>query len=148
MPIVAFVVLEVLRSIAWPGQHEKAEQLVFQTADEFAKVWTADVKGNDPKDLPKVPKVDWDKETVLAIFAGTKPGPGYTIKIEKVAQAEKDGGDVVVLYKETSPDPNTGAAAVVTYPTDVVVVKKVTKKIRFCKVDSEEGKTILESLKK
>lgn len=145
MPEITFVILEILRAITWPGAHAQAEQLVFQNQEELAKVWNADMDKNKLSPRPELPKVDFDKETVLAVFAGEKRTGGYKIKIEKVLQ-DKDN-NVAVLYRASAPKPGGVVTQSFTYPRDVAVIKKVAGKVQFVNVDSAEGKKYEEWLK-
>jgi len=152
---VIWALLQILGVLTWSPQHKQAEQMVFQNKEEMAKVWVADggkatelperydeigeIRVHDPEIKDKLPKVDFQKHTVLAVFAGEKPSAGFTVKIEKVAQS-RDGKETVVLYRETAP--RGIAAAVLTYPSHVVVVKKLTGKVAFVSAESEEGKKL------
>lgn len=58
----------------------------------------------------------------LAVFAGEKPTTGYEIEINK---AEIVNGTLMVTVLALSPGPDTMNATMLTYPTDVVMVKDV-----------------------
>jgi hypothetical protein len=53
-----------------------------------------------------------------------------------------------VLYRETSPKPNEAAAAVMTYPSHVVVIRKTKGNFKFMSVDTPQGKQFLEQIQR
>jgi hypothetical protein len=116
-----------------PGHHKK-EQMVFKTKEEMHKVWLAD-RGNEatlPYFTPegatgatKPREVDFDKEMVVAVFAG-QAQCHCGIRIERVLPK---GDGVVVEFREYSW--NSGVAPPPTCPCQVVVVDKVAGKVEF-----------------
>ena len=147
------VLLQILRVLAWAGPHKAAEGVCFRSQEEMARVWVAD--GGKAENRPKV---DWEKEMVLALFAGEKPTGGFKVEIEKVIQVQvkdKKGGretlrtkDLVVLYRGTAPAPGAAATDALTYPAHVVVVPKSEGQVLFFDVVSEPGKHYLGALGK
>jgi hypothetical protein len=85
--------------------------------EDFADVWAATGK------TPPAPAVDFSKQNVIAVFAGTKPTGGYAIKIEKVT----DTADArVISIVMTEPSKNCVTSDVVTSPFEVVAVPAST----------------------
>nr|WP_315152556.1 protease complex subunit PrcB family protein [uncultured Flavobacterium sp.] len=72
---------------------------------------------------------DFTQKRVLGLLAGPKPSSGYDIKIESVIE---DDCQILVQYSEKGP----GAATVITYPSDYIVLPKSNKPILFSKVTS------------
>ncbi len=138
MPVAAWVVLEIVRAFAWES-HAGRGEYVFKTRDEMTRVWQQD--GGKPD---RMPKVDFEQELVLAVFAGQKQGTGHRIKIEAVAKPEK-GKDGIVLYRETAPK-GENRAAQVTYPNHVVVIKKVDAEFKFIDIETADGQKIVQAL--
>lgn len=139
MAILAWIVFEVLRTLAWDG-HTTPEQLVFRSAGEMQKVWERDGGKAD-----QMPKVDFEKETVLAVFAGEKSA-GHTAKIELIVQGENDD-KLIAFYRISAPakeEPN----AKKTCASHVAVIKKFAGTIHFLDANSAEGKEGLEQVKK
>ncbi len=69
-----------------------------------------------------VPKIDFDKNTVLALFLGTKTAGGYTYEITAIS-TENDA--LLVNLKEEKP---TITTAVITQPSLFVLIPKTTAK--------------------
>ena len=65
------------------------------------------------------PEVDFDKETVLAVFSGQKKTGGYQIEITKISQS---GSTLNVSYKETSPASSDLTSQVLTSPAHMVKI--------------------------
>lgn len=143
MTMIALLVIEILRSLTWTGQHEVAGQQVFRTAAELEKAWVAD--GGDKAQLPAV---DFEKEMVLAVFAGQKNTGGHSIQIEKILKKQSDTNPkYYVLYRQTAPPPDAMVTQVLEYPAHVVVVPKVTGEVMFFPVDSPQGQQLLKQAK-
>ena len=104
-----------------------AKQLVLRSADDFARE-----AGNSPKVAEqlnkalKVKAIDWDKQMLLVVTAGTKRSGGFRVEITDV----KSKGDTLhVSYKVTPP--KGAATRAVTHPGAVVVVPKHKGKVVF-----------------
>ena len=143
---MAWVVLEILRSVAWP-QHRAPEKFVFHSRDEMAKVWVAD--GGAAEQLPAV---DFDKEIVVAVFSGQKNSGGYGIKIEGVYYVQNKlsrNDPTVILYREKSPEPGSMQTRNLNYPSDVEIVKDSgPHEYKFVDAGSDEGKQISKAMKR
>jgi hypothetical protein len=74
------------------------------------------------------PKIDLDKYTLIMIFLGRKPNPGYSVKITDVREYQDK---VVVQAVETEPQPDALYAQVIVYPYDSVLIPKTDKPIEF-----------------
>ncbi|MGD0094676.1 MAG: protease complex subunit PrcB family protein, partial [Planctomycetota bacterium] len=101
---IVLAVLHICGVVHWTPAHQKAECLVFHSAAEMTAVWLAD--GGQPeraprrydevgeirvftedKEHPQPPQISFEKEMVVAVFAGQKPTGGYSVKIENVVHA-------------------------------------------------------------
>jgi len=145
--IAAWVILHFVASLAWGGQHKTAQTFVFQTTDAMAAVWMAD--GGDVNSLPLV---NFDKETVVAVFAGQKATGGYQIRIESIRQVRSvrttpttadeppiQPGTNVVLFRETGPEPGSVVTRALSYPSHVVAIEKTDGPFMFVNADSDEA---------
>ncbi|MCY3020404.1 MAG: protease complex subunit PrcB family protein [Planctomycetota bacterium] len=161
---IVLAVLQIIGAVQWTPEHKKAEQLVFRSADEMAAVWMAD--GGKKEHMPQrynevgeirvfdegakkdqPPGINFEKEMVLAVFAGEKPTGGHSVKIEKVVYgaAKKT---VWVIYREKAPEPGAGVTQALTYPSHVVAVKKVEGEVRFVKAGTKEAALVEDMLQK
>ena len=135
MALITWVILDCLRVLVWPADHGSASQLVFQTRDELSKVWVAD--GGKEADIPAI---DFEKETVVAVFSGQKNSGGYSIKIERILSQKRGSVEsIVVLFRETVPTPGSMQTRALTFPGHVVVIQKSVAKFSFVNVDSDEA---------
>jgi hypothetical protein len=140
MAPIAWVLIEILRALSWES-HTSAAEYVFNSKAEMQAVYLQDGGKED-----RMPKVDFDNETVIAVFAGEKSGLGHRIKIDAIVRDEKDTTGIVV-YTITAPEKeNHGTQK--SYPSHVVVVKKAKAKFTFLDSDSAKGKAVLDGLKK
>lgn len=160
---IVLAILQIIGGVHWTPDHKKAECLVFRSQDEMAQVWIADGGQKDrmprrydevgeirvfdegkKKDEP--PGIDFEKDMVLAVFAGEKHTGGFSIRIEKVyySAAKKT---VWAVYSEKTPEAGAAVTQALAYPSHVVAVKKVEGEVKFVKAGTDEAKAILEKVK-
>jgi protease stability complex PrcB-like protein len=104
-----------LRPIATGAQSGIASprQAVIRTAAEWDALWR-DHQASAPK-----PAVDFSKETVVAVFLGSRPTSGYEVAIVSAAE---EGGVLRVRYRETRPPADAITAQVMTFPFQIVAI--------------------------
>ena len=136
MAVLTWIILDIVRAFAWPSDHKSAGQFVFQTREELNKVWVAD--GGLEADMPAV---DFDKETVVAVFSGQKNSGGYSIQIDRIL-SRKSGREetIIVLFRETAPAPGSMQTRALTFPGHAVVIQKSMVQYKFVNEDSDEAK--------
>ena len=93
--------------------------------------------------IPELPKIDFSKETIVAVFMGGKSTGGYSISIEKIVDESIPGakcapsakciGKVIVYYKETSPAPGDMVTQAFTQPYHIVKTQKIIGQVEFQK---------------
>jgi hypothetical protein len=129
------VKIDVLRSLDWAGQAE-AGNVRISDEKKLKEVWKA--SGGE---LAHLPKVDFETEEVLAVFAGEKPSSGYGVEILGVFRRPR--GDTLpqikVFYRLTKPPADSFQATVLTYPAKVVVIPRFEKS-EFIFVNADEVK--------
>jgi hypothetical protein len=101
---------------------DAAKQAVARTQTEWTALW----KSHD-YDRP-APKVDFAKETVVAVFMGSRPTAGFAIEI--VGAALRDGA-LVVTYRETLPPSGALTAQIITSPYHMAAVPKHAGAVKF-----------------
>jgi len=74
------------------------------------------------------PIVDFEKETVLGVFAGQKPSAGYSVEILQIYRTTLGAK---VVYKINSPPPGTKAAEAMTQPYELVKIPKLRGPVEF-----------------
>jgi hypothetical protein len=101
---------------------EEPRQAVARTAEEWAALWREHA-GAKP-----VPKIDFTKRMVVAVFLGTRPSAGYAAEI---TGTRAEGTGLVVLWAERRPDRDVVTAQILTSPGHLVTVPAVRGSIRF-----------------
>ena len=106
-----------LRSIdkGLDSQIDEARQVAVRSAAEWEKLWRQHA-GERAR-----PPVDFAKETVLAVFLGSRPTAGFSIEI---AGTRQDGPTLIVQYRETRPAAGGIVAQVLTSPYHIVAMSK------------------------
>lgn len=69
---------------------------VFRHRGTWEQFWTQAVRPYAPHQV-EVPTVDFQKDMVLAVFAGEKPTPGYEIRMLSVKVQEEGGEKLLVV---------------------------------------------------
>ena len=105
---------------------KKPAQKVIDNLESWKKVWREVHQTVSPK--PKLPKVDFEKQVVLAVFMGEKNTGGYRIQI----QGMKDTGKKIeVSVKTTSPPQDGFSIQVLTQPYEFLIAEKPAKPVKF-----------------
>jgi len=106
---------------------EDAKQVVIHDAAEWRKLW----QQHSP-DRP-MPGIDFSKESVVAVFMGSRNTAGYSIAIVSTTDAN---GALIVKYRETRPTPGGVTAQILTFPYHIVAIPKSTAtQIKFEKAE-------------
>ena len=96
---------------------ESARQVVVRDAAQWRALWQ-----QHAPDRP-MPAIDFSKESVVAVFLGSKPTAGYSVAIVSTTEG---GGALIVKYRETRPAAGTMTAQVLTFPYHIVAIPKVS----------------------
>ena len=110
-------------------------RFVIRDSQAFAAVWTAHA-GTDTG----LPRVDFDAQMVVAVFAGERPTPGFGIA---VTGTHRESDALVVLVEETSPGSSGVAAQVLTSPYHIAAIPRDDGEIRFNTPDPTGQGTII-----
>ncbi len=112
----------------WKGANSAQnarQRVVVKDQKAWEKTWSG-MKGSiQPK--PEAPKIDFNKNMVIAVFMGRKNTGGYSVKIVSIVEKEK----LIVTVKENSPPADAMVTMALTAPYHVVVVPKTAKAVEF-----------------
>ena len=97
-------------------------EVVVRTAAEWTTLWKQHAPGR-----PR-PAVDFARSTVLGVFLGTRPTPGYSVAIDTI---ERPGAGLTVTYRERRPDPGDMLAQMLTAPYLLVTIDRFDGRVRF-----------------
>lgn len=75
----------------------------------------------------QIPRIDFTKERIVALFLGQKNSGGYSIKVKDVVEK---GGKIYVSVQETAPKAGENATMAMTNPYTIVKINS-TKEIVF-----------------
>jgi hypothetical protein len=101
---------------------EQPRQVVVDTSEAFAALWA------EHSSRP-VPAIDFRRESVVGIFAGTRPTAGYRVDVVAVLSSAR--GTTVVRYREVGPAPGAISAQVLTFPFVIFRAAKLTSPVQF-----------------
>jgi hypothetical protein len=120
-------VVPPVRSLDQGGQSEidVQRQVTVRDRDEWASLWRAHAPRRP------APAVDFSHEMVVGVFMGTRPTAGFAIAIVGYRDS---GNDVIVLYREMAPSPDTITAQVIVSPYHLVVIPWRTGTVSFEKI--------------
>jgi hypothetical protein len=103
--------------------------VVVRNERDWIVLWKDHIQGQATP-LP-LPAVDFDRYTIVGVFAGGKPTAGYSVSIMRL-QFQPDG--IHVSYRETAPASGPAAAAVVTQPFELRPIPKTDLPVFFEKI--------------
>lgn len=101
--------------------HQSASNQVIQTQDAWVKLWQLHRPGKQGEGT--LPKVDFEKETVLAVFDGTRNTGGFAVEIQSVREM---AGKLTVQVLRTRPSADGALIQVLTSPFHLVAIPKST----------------------
>lgn len=97
-------------------------QAVARTVSEWSALWQQHA-GAKP-----LPKVDFTKRIVVAVFLGSRPSAGYRVEVSGTRQ---EGKILVVQWREVRPPADSLLAQVLTSPAHLVSIPKFDGEIKF-----------------
>ena len=80
---------------------DQPQQTVLHDAAAYAALWASHAAHEEPP--AKAPAVDFAKDTVAAVFAGTQPTGGISLAVSSLRQ-EKDGWHLRLELRKPGPD--------------------------------------------
>lgn len=99
-------------------------QMVIDNQEQWAQVWQMHTSELIPS--PSPPKIDFDCEQVIAVFAGEKRTSGYEIEIVGVeTRTTGKGGYPLLVLKIRYSQPRVVVQDVITRPYHIIKVSKV-----------------------
>lgn len=104
---------------------DEAGTAVATTQDAWRKLWRSHAS-----DKP-LPKVDLATRSVVAIFLGSRPTPGYDVEI---VGTKEEAGTLIVEWTESRPKERVMLAQVLTSPVLIASIPKPAGTIGFRKV--------------
>jgi len=117
---------ETVLAAAYSGLTEQRREVVRDDAG-WARLWAEIHAGADP--LPPRPAVDFARDMLIAVAAGTRPSGGFSIKVRGVTTRGGEALEVAVL--ETCPAPGSKVSMGLTQPVEVVRVLRLAQPARF-----------------
>ncbi len=118
----------------WKGHncgYTEPSRLVIKTGDQWREIWKKVNALKLPR--PELPKIDFEKEMVVAIFMGERSSGGYKIEIINIIKTEKQ---IVIEVEEEEPPPESLRTMALTQPYHIVVIKRYPLPVVFSKLGS------------
>lgn len=104
---------------------DEARTAVASTEAEWSVLWKSHAFEKP------LPKVDFAKRRIVAVFLGTRPSAGYQVEIVGI---KTEGNTVVVEWAEARPKPGLLLAQVLTSPAVIASIPKTAADVTFRKV--------------
>lgn len=121
----AKVPAEVILNGTYSAINEKREMIIY-TNDEYQKLMVEVYKNLDQ--MPRIPVVDFTKNSLVAVFSAQKPSGGYFINIDSITIGSKG---LTVNVIESSPGSTCNVTDVITQPFEIVKIPKTDEKAVF-----------------
>lgn len=100
--------------------HNEPKDYTITTEDAWKELWAQVHANMEPK--PELPKVDFTKEMVIAVFKGQQSSGGHSISVTEIIGK---GNDCAVKVKEVSPDPGGMMSMGFSQPYHIVKLPKM-----------------------
>lgn len=126
--------LRTLARGAFSSIHQPTQVLV-TNATQWNELWQRHQVDRTPPE--SVPKIDFEKESVIFVTLGRKRTGGYAVEIAKV----QDTGKVTeVLVRTRAPKPGGFQLQALSVPFHIVAVPKIAGPVEF-RIEPERGET-------
>lgn len=109
----------------YSGYSEK-KFLLIKTQEEWRKVWDIHAGIKLPPPLP--PKIDFNRQIVIAVFAGEYSSGGYAIRIDSI---EKTENKVLVNIIETKPKRDHLTTQALSQPYQIAQIEATDLPVEF-----------------
>ena len=119
------VIFSELSSGTNGGFSEKMSKII-TSQNEFNEIWSTTF--NRFSEAPKPPRIDLENKMIILVTMGIKNSGGHTIKISNVLENKSD---ITVTITETKPGTSCATTDVMTFPYQIVELKKIDKKAIF-----------------
>lgn len=115
-------------TIAWgiDSDYPEARKMIVNQPKQWVQLWQLHTAYDEPP--PPVPKVDFNRYRVLAVFAGEKPTGGYSVDILSVeagSSQSKEQTSLLVTIKFCQPEEDEMVTEALTYPYHIIQIPKI-----------------------
>lgn len=107
---------------------EQGKNIVINRKEEWNALWKKLHHGFYPQ--PALPDIDFSRETILAVFMGTRSTGGYSIEISNIKEHE---GKITAIIETESPEPGEMVTMALSQPYHIVKINIAEKDIEFKK---------------
>lgn len=105
---------------------EAKREVLLNSNDDYQKLMTEVYSNLDQ--MPRIPVVDFNKNSVIAVFIGNRSNGGYMVTIDSVIEGSKN---LNVNITETTPGKNCVVTDAITRPFSLVKIPKTELKPVF-----------------
>ena len=116
--------MEIILDGTYSAIEEKREVLL-NNNDDYQKLMTEVYKNLDQ--MPRIPVVDFNKNSVIAVFIGNRSNGGFMVSIDSITE----GKNLTVNITETTPGSNCMVTDAITRPFSLVKIPKTDSKPVF-----------------
>ena len=116
--------MEIILDGTYSAIEEKREVLL-NNNDDYQKLMTEVYKNLDQ--MPRIPVVDFNKNSVVAVFIGNRSNGGFMVSIDSITE----GKNLTVNITETTPGSNCMVTDAITRPFSLVKIPKTDSKPVF-----------------
>ncbi len=113
----------------YSGVNEK-KNLVINKQKEWDELWKNVYSIRFPQ--PKLPTINFEKESVICVFAGEFYSGGYTIEVLDV---KKKISSIEIQVKFVTPASSCIVSSALSQPLHLIRVKKINKKVVFKQIN-------------
>ncbi|NOS86813.1 MAG: protease complex subunit PrcB family protein [Ignavibacteria bacterium] len=117
--------MEIILDGTYSAIEEKRE-ILLNNNDDYQKLMTQVYSNLDQ--MPRIPVVDFNKNSVVAVFIGNRSNGGYMVVIDSISEGSKN---LTVNITETTPGKNCMVTDAITRPFSLVKIPKTELKPVF-----------------
>jgi hypothetical protein len=110
--------------------YQSASQMVINNSEQWNDLWQQHTSNTEPP--PPVPRVDFTRYSVVAVFAGEQPTGGYSVEIlnaETSGSPTQEQPSIAITVQHRQPKAGDFVTEALTYPYYMIRIAKIDGKV-------------------
>jgi hypothetical protein len=110
--------------------YQSASQMVIDNSERWNDLWQQHTYNTEPP--PPVPRVDFTRYSVVAVFAGEQPTGGYSVEILSVETSGSPTQEqLTITVQHRQPSAGDFVTEALTYPYHMIRMPKIDGRVVF-----------------
>jgi hypothetical protein len=110
--------------------YQSASQMVIKNSEQWIDCWQQHTSNTEPP--PPVPRVDFTRYSIVAVFAGEQPTGGYSVEILSVETSGSPTQEqLAITVQHLQPGAGDFVTEALTYPYHIIRIPRIDGRVVF-----------------